>query len=68
MFVMLICPVFPQTFRIINNLEKRFNFDVMNSCRQNKQAGEAARASGALNTFCCLLLSRDPGLHLEQFL
>lgn len=65
---MLICPVFPQTFRIINNLEKRFNFGVMNSCRQNKQAGEAARMSQALNTFCCLLLPRDPGLSLEQFL
>lgn len=65
---MLICPVFPQTFRIINNLEKRFNFDVMNSCRQNKQAGEAARVSEALNTFFCLLLSCDPGLNLEQFL
>lgn len=65
---MLICPVFPQTFRIINNLEKRFNFGVMNSRRQNKQAGEAARVSEALNTFCCLLLSPDPGLNLEQFL
>lgn len=65
---MLICPVFPQAFRIINNLEKRFNFSVMNSCRQNKQAGEAAKVSQALNTFCCLLLSPDPGLNLEQFL
>lgn len=65
---MLICPVFPQTFGIINNLEKRFNFGVMNSCRQNKQAGEAARVSQALNTFCFPLLSCDPGLNLEQFL
>lgn len=65
---MLICPVFPQTFRIINNLEKRFNFGVMNSRRQNKQAGEAARVSQALNTFCFLLLSCDPGLNLEHFL
>lgn len=65
---MLICPVFPQTFRIINNLEKRFNFNVMNSCRQNKQAGEAARVSEEWNTFCCLLSSCDPGLNLEQFL